>query len=407
VELPRDLDPALPGLAEALDPAGAVRRFERTWPGPDRPASITACDLKHVRWAPGVECVATFQLTLKPSLASGRSTMGIVVASPEGIRHRLFDSDPDLPGLSSATDPQPMRRWLAERLGRHVDSCSTTPVTYRAGRRCVLRYELADGNSTVLYGKVLAGDRSRELAETITGLGDSLVPRLTGVAPEWQLVVQADAGGRSLRAAASSPDAEAFAEVRAAGVLLARLHSRSGPRASRRSLLEDAELREYLPALQRVSPASAALFAAGIDCLPAGADTQGATAPGHGAFRLNQVHATSGGPVFLDLDSYCWADPARDVGNLLAYLRWQGIRQPNSTPAIADVRTTFLAGYVSAAIAPLDDDRLRIFEGASLLKIAGRRYRSLAVREWNLVPELIDAALACLGAGRTTSRAGR
>jgi hypothetical protein len=50
-------------------------------------------------------------------------------------------------------------------------------------------------------------------------------------------------------------------------------------------------------------------------------------------------------------------------------------------------------------VGPLDLIRLQAFEAASLLKIAGRCYRKLAVEEWDLVPELVDAARDCLGMG--------
>ena len=106
----------------------------------------------------------------------------------------------------------------------------------------------------------------------------------------------------------------------------------------------------------------------------------------------------------IDLDSYCWAEPARDVGNLLAYLRWSEIRRPHTRVALAQVRAAFLSGYEGEAVAPLDGDRVRAFEAAALLKIAGRRYRKLPWEDWDRAPRLIDDALAGLGAavGRTS-----
>jgi hypothetical protein len=103
------------------------------------------------------------------------------------------------------------------------------------------------------------------------------------------------------------------------------------------------------------------------------------------------------------MDSYGWADPARDVANLLAYLRWRAIRQPSSTHTVARVRAAFLEGYGEAAASPLDLDSVRVFEAASMLKIVGRRYRSLAADEWERLPALLDAALVQLGdsVGRT------
>jgi hypothetical protein len=400
-ELLSGLDEALPGLASALDPSVVVRRLSQRQLGPGPTTSISACALQHIRWSPGVECSATYKLTLESPSAESGSTIGVVNVTPHGVHDRLWHEDVNLPGLVAATDPLVMARWLSECLGRPVDSCSVTLVRYRANNRCVLRYELQNGSDAVLYGKVIAGDGVAVLASTISGLGDTLVAPVVGIAPEWQLVVQADAGQRSLRSVAGgTPSHQELAQLRASGQLLSALHARSGPPGMHRSLAEDAdELVQHLPACKRVSPATAELLAAGIERVQALAPPAGPAGPSHGAFRLDQVHLTDAGPLLIDLDSYCWADPARDVANLFGYLRWRGIRQPDATEALARIREAFLDGYGAEAAAALDEERLRAFEAASLLKIAGRRYRRLAVKEWDMVPKLIETALDRIGGG--------
>jgi Ser/Thr protein kinase RdoA (MazF antagonist) len=102
--------------------------------------------------------------------------------------------------------------------------------------------------------------------------------------------------------------------------------------------------------------------------------------------------------VMIDLDSFCWAAPARDIGNFLAYLRWKAIRRPAQAAFITDAERAFLAGY--AAVRPLPDATWRtLYQAVSLLKIAGRRFRSLTVKEWPLVPDLLTAASATLESG--------
>jgi hypothetical protein len=98
-----------------------------------------------------------------------------------------------------------------------------------------------------------------------------------------------------------------------------------------------------------------------------------------------------GGLTMIDLDGFCWAEAARDVGNFLAYLRWKAIRRPDDAAFIERAGRVFLEGYQAASSA-LDERRLALYQAASLLKIAGRRFRSLTVKEWPLVPHLIDAA---------------
>jgi hypothetical protein len=396
--IPPDLDPSLPELHRALDQVDAARQFARIWLGPRHASSISECVLEYLRWSPG-ECVATYRLTAEPACANPAVTLGFVTVDPDGLHHRLFTADEGLPGLAAATDPSVMRGWFAECLARPVHSCSITPVRYRPGRRCVLRYELSDSDDrTVLYGKVLGGDQSSQLAATIASLGESLVAPLVGTAPEWQLVVQADAGERSLGATGASASRSELADFQAGGGLLARLHSRSTPPGRHQSLAEDAdELHQYLPACERLAPQTAALLVEGIGLISARTDHVGPAVPTHGAFRFDQVHLAAR-PMLIDLDSFCWADPARDIGNLLAYLRWREIRRPALAVALQEVRRAFLVGYASEAAAPLDSERVRAFEGTSLLKIAGRRYPRLKVEQWERVPELIDAAFERLGA---------
>jgi hypothetical protein len=76
----------------------------------------------------------------------------------------------------------------------------------------------------------------------------------------------------------------------------------------------------------------------------------------------------------------------------MAYLRWKAIRRPEQQAMIEQAGRAFLAGY-RAARPELDDRQLACYQAASLLKIAGRRFRSLTVKEWPLVPRLLDAAL--------------
>ena len=406
IRLPVGLDPLLPHLAAVLDPVEVVRLFERCWPGPGPSPSIDGCVLEHVRWSPGEKCRATYRLTLSAGAEGPATSIGVVTATPGGVGHRLFTADPELPSLAAATDPARMRAWLADQLGRPVEACSVTPVSYRAGSRCVLRYRLSGGGPTAVYAKLLTAGAFEGLASTARSLGDHLAPPLVGIAPEWRLVAQGDAGDRSLGSIALDPPTRsALAELRSGGRLLSSLHHSSGPPGRRRSLAEDVEgLRRHLPALQRVSPPIAEQVLTGIERLAGLVGTANAAAPGHGAFRLDQVHLSARGPVLIDLDSFCWAEPARDLGNLLAYLRWRVIRRPESAAAVAAVRVAVLAGYAGGAAAPLDTDRLRAFEAAAALKIAGRRCRRLAVEEWDRLGELVSAALDLLGA-RAAGRA--
>jgi hypothetical protein len=391
-----DLDPALPGLAAWIDPTSVADMFRLRWPDGGSSPLIRQCTLEHALWRPGVECVATYRLDV---LRHDReaSTMGAVAVSPGGVRHWLCNNDPALPGLASAADPRAINAWLAAHAGSDPHHYTITPVRYRAGTRCVLRYQPRGGDAPCLYGKVVAGNACTELAMVVSSLGDTLVAPYVGVVPDWQLVVQRDAGHESLRAVPLDLSDSAATAFAAAGQLLARLHAHSGPHGPVRSLADDIdELLRLESALQLVDPTSVKRFSDAIARLQTRNPSSEPVVASHGAYRADQVHLSARGPVMIDLDSYCLAEPARDAANFLAYLRWRAIRGAVPGAGVEHVRDAFVAGYGSGSKGALNAERLRVFEAAALLKIAGRRCRSLSAHEWQHLPALIDTALDML-----------
>src|SRR5439155_25903674 len=162
-----------------------------------------------------------------------------------------------------------------------------------------------------------------------------------------------------------------------------------------------AELREYCAPMASVDAPLAARYADILEQLAAAAHGQNAatSVASHGAFRTDQFMIEDDQLVMIDLDGFCWADPARDLGNFLAYLSWKAIRNPQQAAFIEQAGQVFLDGYMTSRAAP-DRPWLAIYQADSLLKLAGRRYRSLTAKEWPLVPQLLDAALDTLSALR-------
>src|SRR5262249_9971726 len=151
------------------------------------------------------------------------------------------------------------------------------------------------------------------------------------------------------------------------------------------------ELREYIAPMSAVDPALAERYTAAIERIAsASLQAEPAAAASHGAFRTDQFMIEDGELVMIDLDGFCWANPARDLGNFMAYLRWKAIRKPHDAAFIEHVGQVFLEGY-GAGGRSIDAGWLAPYTADSLLKIAGRRYRSLTAKEWHLVPRLIDA----------------
>ena len=97
--------------------------------------------------------------------------------------------------------------------------------------------------------------------------------------------------------------------------------------------------------------------------------------------------------MLIDLDGACSAPAGRDLANLSAYLWWRSVRRPAEAATLVGMATAALRGWQTASgAAELDDRHSSAWRSLSLLKIAGRRYRTLAWSEWPLVPRLLDEA---------------
>lgn len=417
-----DFDPQLPALALAFDLSAIARLFEEQWPVPPgtapAPVTIQGCRLQDTKYQPGVRCVTTYALQVARPGIPVEQTIGVVEITPTGPTHRLFDDDPQLPWLALATDPDHMsERFMAlladQTGGGAVTACAVTPVRYKPGARCVFRYEVQTAaGPQILFGKLLAQDADG-LAATLSALHavSQATPGMARILPplaywpDLRLLIQpAVVGGAELNTLAFAPAEDRTRReqwLRDAGRSLAALHGSAGTPGARRTIVDDLEeLEEYEAPLAQVAPPLAARFREARGAIAAAAAGHAELTPvaSHGTFRTDQFLIEDRGLVMIDLDSFCWSSPARDIGNFLAYLRWKAIRRPEQADFIDQAGRTFLAGY--AAERPLPDAAwLALYEAVPLLKIAGRRFRSLTIKEWPLVPDLLAAASATLESG--------
>ncbi|GIV96818.1 MAG: hypothetical protein KatS3mg057_1475 [Herpetosiphonaceae bacterium] len=415
-----DFDPQLPMLALAFDLDAVARLFEQRWPRTSEhsagaPLTIERCRLQDVKYQPGVRCVTTYELLAEEPGAGRRQTIGVLEISPAGAEHRLFDADPQLPWLVAASHAGEMRGRFAGLAGEDgelaaITECAITPIRYKPALRCVFRYDLRlAGASRVFYGKLLA-QGGLQLSETIRALHrlSRMRPELPRILPllaywpDLRLLIQpAVEGGVDLNVQAfSTAESSAAREqlLAEAGARLAALHASEGVAGQRRTIEDDLrELREYIAPMAQAARDLAADYERAIAALERAAGKQDEPAPvaSHGAFRTDQFMVEDGRLVMIDLDSFCWANPARDVGNVLAYLRWKALRQPQQADFIERAGRACIAGY-AAVRRPPDERWMAICQAASLLKIAGRRFRSLSINEWPLVPHLLDEVWVAL-----------
>src|SRR5437899_1805898 len=284
--------------------------------------------------------------------------------------------DRGLPQLAAAFDLPAVSRLYEERwpgraqAGLRVRARKVHDVEYQPSARCVVTHEL-----TLKRG----GD---EPVETIG-------------------VVDVRPAGLGLRVFHEDPDLPWLADaadpekvrraLRGAGLAAA---VRVGP--GRRIPHDAAYLARFSTPVAKTAPSLALSFDEAIRRLDSATHEEPPPVLSHGSFRSDQLLIEGDEPLMIDLDELCWANPARDVGNFLAYLRWKSIREPRHSSFIEGAIPSFLEGYGSVLMLP-DERWTARYEAGSMLKIAGRRFRKLDVSEWPLVPQLLDEARALLG----------
>jgi hypothetical protein len=408
---PPQLDPALPALPLAFAFEAVAQQLEKALEAAEgRPITVTRARPLDVKYEPGVRCLVAYGLVIG---GVPRETIGVVEVDRAGARARLLHEDAALPGLGPALDAEVMRARFAALQGGAIatDSireCAIATVRYKPNVSCVLRYRItAVGGEASVFGKLVAG-RARELASTLAGLetvsgSEPLMPRiptLVGFWPDLELVAQLAAPGQSLGTAIFDRGSRAAVRrrlMRRAGHALGAFHTCVDAPAARRTLSDDlVELQGYRELFVRLAAELAGSFDHSVDALATLARDlpEPAAVASHGALRTGHYLVGRSDMALIDLDGFCSANAARDVGNLLAYLDWLTIRNPNAASLVKEAERDFLAGY--EAVAKLPTDWLPIYRTASMLKIAGRRLRSLSFDEWGLLPALLGCARSSL-----------
>jgi hypothetical protein len=377
-------DIALPAMSLAFDFESLATRFSEACD-----LDVKQCRRLDTKYVPGQSCVVVYWLS---GIAASRrvETIGVVEVDRNGIRHRSFIDDPALPGLREAIDGERVR----VRLGG-TSSCRVTPVRHKPGVSCVLRYTIAD-NDTELFAKAFArgSERQGEILRTLAR-AMSPVPAVPMPVADWvdlQVVVAESLPGRPLGAAVWEP-----AAFTAAGRAMSAFHREVRADGAARTLHDDvAELPGYRPLFVRLAPDLADRVDACVRELHE-LEVGTSPVPSHGALRADQVVIDGAGRVgLLDLDGFCWADPARDYANLVGYLEWRSIREPASATLIERALAAWRDGYVRGG-GTVDPGSLAAFRSATLLKIAGRCLRSLRTDEWDRLAILVDRAETSLG----------
>lgn len=333
----------------------------------------------------------------------------VAMLEPHHMVASVFPVDGDLPALVGAADPQRMSAVFREVLppanGGSVDPCRVEVVRYRARKRCVLRYVIERSEPVVVYGKVLQQPASGDVAEAMLALGavarggngvqEFHVPRPLRYEPDPQLALVEGIPGdprrikrllrKRGRGVAVSPGkltlegaldvcGRIAAALHGSGIPLGRHHTFERELRRLRGMISDVE--PFAPDFgRRLLGWHAQLEAHARRSKPMTAGFS------HGDFSLSQFlfdHAVGG---LVDFDTLCQAEPARDLGHFLGYLRVGATRQSEAapTPFTEALRERFLGAYLAASHhREATEEQLRarvaLYEASTLLGLTMRSW---------------------------------
>jgi hypothetical protein len=424
-----DFDDQLPDLPIAFDFEEVADLFERKVFGPnssqDRVGTLNVKKLQDVKYRPSHRCVTTYDLIVGRQDNSPERTIGVLEFTPEGVLPRLYTADDRLPWLARATDLNEMQKRFSElpAFAGYADQIKLweiLPVRYKPGLHCVIRYTVrTPSGNKMFYGKSFSGNAER-LYKTVIDLHtcseeNSEMPSISApvaIWPEMEMILQ-DAVPNGVEFTHFIYDQRYDVSVREnwmfkAGRALGVFHNNSTAPSETKTVYDDLrDLHEYTVIMGKVRADLAAKYEEVIQQIITKVDhfKEPKAVASHGAMRTDQYILQGDQLAMIDLDSYCWANPARDLGNFLAYLCWKAIRQPEHAQFVERAGRAFLEGYLSVH-EDIDERWLSVYQAASLLKIAGRRFRSLTYLEWPLIIHLIQGAYSAITEDLSNLEAG-
>jgi hypothetical protein len=407
-----DFDDRLPDLPIAFDFDEVAGIFEHKLQLSNSvqglTGNLTIKKLQDVKYRPSHSCVTTYEIMIGKADGTSERTIGVLDFTPEGVMPRIFTADERLPWLTIAMDMNEMQKRFSElpEFDGQIKLLEIFPVRYKPGLRCVIRYTVeTPSGKEMFYGKSFS-ENAEGVMKTITDLHKSsqenpempLIYSPVAVWPEMEMILQA-AVRDGIEFTQFIYDQKYDGAVREswmvkAGRALGEFHTNSTVPSEKKTINDDLrDLHEHTLIISKVRADLGIKYDEVIQQINTKVSNfeESKFVASHGAMRTDQFLLQGDRLAMIDLDGYCWADPARDLGNFLAYLCWKAIRQPEHAQFIERAGRAFLSGYLSVQ-GDIDKGWLSVYQAASLLKIAGRRFRSLTYGEWPLVIHLIQAA---------------
>jgi hypothetical protein len=264
-------------------------------------------------------------------------------------------ADPAMAFLQPGLDAKSVSPIFSRALGRDVIVVALGPLRHKPGRRCLIEYQLASGETFI--GKVRVKGTPTAVFDILTRLWNSnfndaapdgiRVAQPLAIVPELRMILLRHEPGRL--AADVLPENGGVALAARVAEVAHKLHACSISPAKTHTLDNELDLLD-----QRLAHASQVhpQWRPRIEAVRAGCHQLASTvrvaipAPIHRDFHPGQVLVELNRCCLLDLDLFSLGDPALDIGNFIAHLCESGLREHGCAEFFSDREEALVNRYV-------------------------------------------------------------
>ncbi|MBW4482550.1 MAG: aminoglycoside phosphotransferase family protein [Tildeniella torsiva UHER 1998/13D] len=278
--------------------------------------------------------------------------------------------DPKIPFLEEALDPALAQTQLQSAIPGLTQITTANLVRHKPGRRALVEYRIETvAGPLTLLGKIRAKGTdvaSYQIQQALWHNGWSAdsadrfsIPEPLVLVPDWHMTLQRKVPG--IPATQLLPTEQGIPLGQRIAALAYKLHRTSVPTAKTHSLPDElAILRDRLPQVTEQHPH----WTTRIENVLNACDRLATQFPPpppptgiHRDFYADQILIDASNPGeerlwLVDLDLYCLGSPAVDIGNFIAHITEQSLRELGNAAALRDREVALRETYLSQKFDP-------------------------------------------------------